>query len=66
MIRSMDGFRIATALLAAALFAACDKNPVQELPFAPLLDARIKFFDRGRLVCSHRSNCRHYQQGPAD
>src|SRR5437867_4249405 len=47
MIRSKDGFRIAAALLAAALFAACDKNPVQELPFAPLLDARIKFFNFG-------------------
>ncbi len=44
---SMNAFRIAAALFAAALFAACDKNTVQELPFAPLLDARIKFFNFG-------------------
>src|SRR5213083_1946268 len=47
MIKPMNAFRIVATLFAAALFAACDKNPVQELPFAPLLDARIKFFNFG-------------------
>jgi uncharacterized protein DUF4397 len=40
-------YRIAALVLAAALFAACDKNTVQELPFEPLLGTRVKFFNFG-------------------
>jgi len=46
MTRYLNGYRMAAVLLTAAL-AACDKNTVQQLPFEPLLDARIKFFNFG-------------------
>jgi len=47
MTRHLRGLAIAGALLTAAAFAACDKNTVQELPFGPLLGAKIKFFNLG-------------------
>ncbi len=47
MITHRDGSWVAALVLAAALFAACDKNTVQELPFEPLLGTRVKFFNFG-------------------
>jgi hypothetical protein len=47
MTRPRRRFPIAAALLTATLFAACDKNTVQELPFEPLLGTRVKFFNFG-------------------
>jgi hypothetical protein len=47
MTRPGRRFPIAAALLTATLFAACDKNTVQELPFEPLLGTRVKFFNFG-------------------
>lgn len=47
MTTHLNGSRVAALLLAAALFAACDKNTVQELPFEPLLGTRVKFFNFG-------------------
>lgn len=47
MITSMNGYRLAGVVLAATLFAACDKNTVQELPLGPVLTARIRFFNMG-------------------
>jgi hypothetical protein len=47
MTRHLRGLAIAGTLLTAAALAACDKNTVQELPFEPLLGARIKFFNFG-------------------
>lgn len=43
----LSRYRIAAVLFTAALFAACDKNSVQQLPFEPLLGTRIKFFNFG-------------------
>ena len=47
MTTFMSRYRIAGLVLAATLFAACDKNTVQELPFEPLLGTRVKFFNFG-------------------
>jgi len=47
MITHRNASRALALALAGALFAACDKNTVQELPFAPLLDTRVKFFNFG-------------------
>jgi len=51
----MNAFRIAAALLAAALFAACDKNPVQQRREWQLLD-RI-------LVARGEQRCREQRGG---
>jgi len=47
MTTHLNGYRITALALAAVAFAACDKNTVQELPFEPLLGAKIKFFNFG-------------------
>ncbi len=48
MTRHRTGYRIAAVLLTTALFAACDKNSIQQLPLEPgLLGSRIKFFNFG-------------------
>lgn len=43
-MNTLTRYRALGALLCAAGLAACDKNAVQVLPTAPLLDSRIKFF----------------------
>jgi hypothetical protein len=43
----LSGSRVAALVLVAGLFAACDKNTVQDLPFEPLLGTRVKFFNFG-------------------
>jgi hypothetical protein len=47
MTTHVHGSRVAALVLVAALFAACDKNTVQQLPVEPLLGTRIKFFNFG-------------------
>ncbi|HEV8265560.1 MAG TPA: DUF4397 domain-containing protein [Gemmatimonadales bacterium] len=47
MTKPLNGYRIGVLLLALAELASCDKNAVQDLPFEPLLGARIKFFNFG-------------------
>lgn len=47
MTTHRNASRTLALVLAAALFAACDKNTVQELPFEPLLGTRVKFFNFG-------------------
>lgn len=47
MTTHLNGSRVAALLIAAALFAACDKNTVQDLPFEPLLGTRVKFYNFG-------------------
>ncbi len=47
MTTHRNTFRALALALAGALFAACDKNTVQELPFEPLLSTRVKFFNFG-------------------
>src|SRR5437879_11714213 len=48
MTRQLTGYRIAAVALTTALFAACDKNAIQQLPLEPgLLGSRIKFFNFG-------------------
>ncbi len=47
MTTLMNGYRIVTVLLTAATLTGCDKNSVQQLPFEPLLGARVKFFNFG-------------------
>jgi len=47
MTTHLNRSRVAALLLAAALFAACDQNSVQELPFEPLLGTRVKFYNFG-------------------
>ena len=43
----MNRHLLLAGLLCAAAFAACDQNAVQQLPTAPPLGARIKFFNFG-------------------
>ncbi len=47
MITHRNASRALALAFAGVLFAACDKNTVQELPFAPLLATRVKFFNFG-------------------
>jgi len=47
MITHRNASRALALALAAALFAACDKNTVQELPFGPLTGTQVKFFNFG-------------------
>lgn len=47
MTTYLNACRMAAIVLAATLFAACDKNSVQDLPLEPLLAARVKFFNFG-------------------
>ena len=47
MTTNMNPYRIAGLVLAATLFAACEKNTVQELPLGPVLSSRIRFFNMG-------------------
>lgn len=46
MTTPMNRYRLMALLVVAAL-AACDKNTVQPLPFEPLLNSRIRFFNFG-------------------
>ncbi len=47
MTTHLNGYRIAALTVAAMAFTACDKNTVQDLPFEPLLGAKIRFFNFG-------------------
>jgi hypothetical protein len=47
MITHRNISRALALTLAAALFAACDKNTVQQLPFGPLTGTQVKFFNFG-------------------
>src|SRR4051812_27811522 len=43
----LKGHRLAALMLTATLFAACEKNTVQDLPFGPLVSSKIRFFNMG-------------------
>lgn len=47
MTTHRNASRALALAVAGALFAACDKNTVQELPFAPTTGTQVKFFNFG-------------------